>query len=67
WIALKSTLDRLAGRTESNGVFLGRDGDLIRTSRPLRRPTTAEQWMPWWTSWTATTTSPSTCWSPPRR
>ena len=30
WIALKSTLDRLAGRTESNGVFLGKDGYLIQ-------------------------------------
>ena len=30
WIALKSTLDRLAGRTKSNGVFLGRDGYLIQ-------------------------------------
>ena len=30
WIPLKSTLDRLLGRTESNGVFLGRDGCLIQ-------------------------------------
>ena len=30
WIALKSALDRLAGRTESNGVFLGKDGYLIQ-------------------------------------
>lgn len=30
WIALKSTLDRLAGRTVSNGVFLGGDGYLIQ-------------------------------------
>lgn len=30
WIALKSTVDRLAGRTESNGVYLGRDGWLIQ-------------------------------------
>lgn len=30
WIALKSTLDRLAGQTKSNGVFLGRDGYLIQ-------------------------------------
>lgn len=30
WIALKSTLDRLAGRTKSNGVFLGKDGHLIQ-------------------------------------
>ena len=33
WIALKSTLDRLAGRTESNGVFLGADGYLIQDFR----------------------------------
>ena len=30
WVALKSTLDRLAGRTKSNGVFLGKDGCLIQ-------------------------------------
>ncbi len=30
WVALKSTLDRLAGRTESNNVFLGKDGYLIQ-------------------------------------
>lgn len=30
WVALKSALDRLAGRTESGGVFLGRDGALIQ-------------------------------------
>ena len=30
WIALKSALDRLAGRTESGGVFLGKDGYLIQ-------------------------------------
>ena len=30
WIALKSTLDRLAGRTESGGVYLGKDGCLIQ-------------------------------------
>ena len=30
WIALKSTLDRLAGQTKSNGVFLGKDGHLIQ-------------------------------------
>ena len=30
WIALKSTLDRMAGQTKSNGVFLGRDGYLIQ-------------------------------------
>ncbi len=30
WIGLKSTVDRLAGRTESGGVFLGKDGCLIQ-------------------------------------
>ena len=30
WVRLKSALDRLAGRTEANGVFLGRDGWLIQ-------------------------------------
>ncbi len=30
WVALKSAMDRLAGRTESGGVFLGRDGSLIQ-------------------------------------
>ena len=30
WVALKSTLDRLAGQTKSNGVFLGGDGCLIQ-------------------------------------
>lgn len=30
WIALKSGLDRLAGSTQSSGVFLGRDGYLIQ-------------------------------------
>ena len=30
WVALKSTLDRLAGQTKSNGVFLGKDGHLIQ-------------------------------------
>ena len=30
WIALKSTVDRLAGRTRSGGVFLGKDGYLIQ-------------------------------------
>lgn len=30
WVALKSTLDRLAGQTKSNGVFLGKDGCLIQ-------------------------------------
>lgn len=30
WVRLKSTLDRFAGRTESGGVFLGRDGYLIQ-------------------------------------
>ena len=34
WVALKSTADRLAGRTESNGVFLGRDGYLIQRFTP---------------------------------
>jgi hypothetical protein len=33
WIALKSTMDRLAGRTESNNVFLGKDGYLIQGFR----------------------------------
>ena len=30
WIALQSTLDRLSGKTESGGVYLGRDGYLIQ-------------------------------------
>ena len=30
WVSLKSTLDRLAGQTKSNGVFLGKDGHLIQ-------------------------------------
>ena len=30
WIALQSTLDRLAGKTESGGVYLGKDGYLIQ-------------------------------------
>jgi len=30
WVGLKAALDRLAGRTESNGVLLGRDGCLIQ-------------------------------------
>ncbi len=30
WIAVKSTVDRLLGRTESGGVFLGGDGYLIQ-------------------------------------
>lgn len=30
WIALKSALDRLAGKTESGGVYLGKDGYLIQ-------------------------------------
>ena len=34
WVALKSTLDRLGGRTESNGVFLGADGCLIQDFTP---------------------------------
>ena len=34
WITLKSTLDRLAGRTRSNGVYLGRDGWLIQDFTP---------------------------------
>ena len=33
WIALKSALDRMAGRTESNNVFLGKDGYLIQGFR----------------------------------
>ena len=30
WIALQSALERLSGKTESGGVFLGRDGYLIQ-------------------------------------
>ncbi len=30
WIALQSALDRLAGKTQSGGVYLGRDGYLIQ-------------------------------------
>ena len=30
WIRLKTTVDRLMGRTESNGVFLAKDGYLIQ-------------------------------------
>ena len=30
WIALNAALDRLAGKTESGGVFLGKDGYLIQ-------------------------------------
>lgn len=30
WIALQSTLERLSGKTESGGVFLGKDGYLIQ-------------------------------------
>ena len=34
WIALKTAIDRLGGRTLSNGVFLGRDGCLIQDFTP---------------------------------
>ena len=30
WVALKTAIDRLGGRTESNGVYLGGDGYLIQ-------------------------------------
>lgn len=30
WIAVKAVCDRLFGRTEANGIFLGRDGYLLR-------------------------------------
>ena len=30
WIAVKSTADRLLGRTEANNIFLGKDGYLIQ-------------------------------------
>lgn len=34
WVRLKSTLDRLGGRTESGGVYLGKDGALIQDFVP---------------------------------
>ena len=34
WVTLKTALDRLGGRTESGGVFLGRDGSLIQDFVP---------------------------------
>lgn len=30
WVSLKSTVDRVAGKTESNHIFLGKDGYLIQ-------------------------------------
>ena len=34
WVALKTAIDRLGGRTQSGGVFLGRDGSLIQDFTP---------------------------------